>query len=196
MEWRHVILFSRRHSSLFARREVEIMAENKKQNPRSAPNGNARGNGGGALTHTQPRSRAMAQFGPLGRLRSEFDQLFDDFFRGWSGPNWGADRGWMPSVNVAERDDAVVVRADAPGFESGDFDLQIQGDQLVLCACQSEESSRDEGEFWEKRELYQTVPLPAGIDAEHIDAQYRNGVLTVTLPKTEQSKGRKIDVKS
>ena len=89
-----------------------------------------------------------------------------------------------------------MVRADAPGFESGDFDLQIRGDQLVLCACQSEESSSaDEGNVWEKRELYQTVPLPAGIDAEHIDAQYRNGVLTVTLPKTAESKGRRIEVK-
>jgi HSP20 family protein len=137
---------------------------------------------------------------PWGRLRMDFDRLFDDFFQGlpaaWGGEgqpgmgtNWGLD--------VQERDDAIVVRADAPGFDADDFDIEIRGDQLELCACQSEEKTQDEeGYRWQKREFYRSVPLPAGVDPEKIDAQYRNGVLSIKLPKTESSKSRKIQVKS
>jgi HSP20 family molecular chaperone IbpA len=107
----------------------------------------------------------------------------------------GEARQWTPGIDVQERDDAIIVRADAPGFEPNDFDVEIRGDNLVLCACQSEESSQEEGVHWEKRELYESVPLPTAVDAEHIDAHYRNGVLTISLPKTEQAKGRKIEIK-
>jgi HSP20 family protein len=133
----------------------------------------------------------------LGRLRSEFDRLFEDFFRGWGGlPTLSQDRasGW--GLDVDDQPDKVVVRAEAPGFEPDDFDLQVRGDQLILCACQSEETKQDGGHQWHRQELYRSVPLPPGIDAEHVDAQYRNGVLTVTLPKTEQGKSRRIQIKT
>jgi HSP20 family protein len=130
------------------------------------------------------------------RLRSEFDRLFDEFFRGWPGTvmlpeetesRWGLD--------VREQDDKVVIRAEAPGFEPNDFDIQVRNNQLQLCACQSKES-RDEGEQqWSRQELFWSVPLPTEVDTERVDAQYRNGVLTVTLPKTEDTKARRIEVK-
>lgn len=147
----------------------------------------------GALTTARPRSMA-ARVGPLTRLRSEFDRLFDDFFQGWPTAVTASDVG--QDVDVQERDDAVVVRADAPGFDPGDFDVEIRGDHLVLCACQSEESSEEDGFRWQKREIYRSVPLPAEIDADNIDAKYRNGVLTIKLPKTEHAKGKKIAIKS
>jgi HSP20 family protein len=138
-----------------------------------------------------------ARVGPLTRLRSEFDRLFDDFFQGWPTVVTAGDAGQgVQGVDVQERDDAVVVRADAPGFDPGDFDVEIRGDNLVLCACQSEESSEEEGFRWQKRELFRSVPLPAEIDADNIDAKYRNGILTIKLPKTEQAKGKKIEIKS
>jgi HSP20 family protein len=157
----------------------------------------------------QERGRELAKFPsstgnfmptggfPLGRLRTEFDRLFDDFFRGWGGlPAWSPQResGW--GLDVDEQDDKIVVRAEAPGFEPDDFDLKVQNNQLMLCACQSEESKEDGGRQWHQQELYRAVTLPSGIDEEHVDAQYRNGVLTVTLPKTEQGKSRHIEVKA
>jgi HSP20 family protein len=135
---------------------------------------------------------------PFARLRSEFDRLFDDFFRGWGGlPAWSGERrggGW--GLDVDDQEDKVVVRAEAPGFEPDDFELQVRDDQLTLCACQSAEKKEDGGRRWHEQELYRSVPLPHGIDAEHVDAQYRNGILTVTLPKTEKSRSRRIEVKS
>ncbi len=173
------------------------MAEHKNPSEKSKNPGKKTGNGSerGALTHAPSRFLSGPSFGPVGRLRNEFDRLFDQFFQGW--PAWNEqefDRGW--GVDVQESDKELVVRADAPGFEPGDFNVEVRGDQLVLCACQSEESEEgDQGYHWQKREFHRSLPLPAGIDADHIDAEYRNGVLTLTLPKTEEAKGRKIQIK-
>ncbi len=142
-------------------------------------------------------SLAPGGFLPLRRLRSEFDRLFDEFVQGWGGlPTWsqGRESGW--GLDVEDKDDKIVVRAEAPGFEPNDFDLQVKDNQLVLCACQSEEKTEEGGRQWHQQELYRSIPLPTGVDTEHVDAQYRNGVLTVTMPKTEEGKSRKIEVKT
>ncbi|HEX5470431.1 MAG TPA: Hsp20/alpha crystallin family protein [Lacipirellulaceae bacterium] len=141
--------------------------------------------------------RAQMGFTPLTRLRSEFDRLFDDFFQGWGGLpafSFGRESGW--GLDVDDKDDKLVVRAEAPGFEPNDFDLQVKDNQLVLCACQNEEKTDESGRQWHQQELYRSIPLPNGVDTEHIDAQYRNGVLTVTMAKTEEGKSRKIEVKT
>lgn len=162
--------------------------------PRSTKAKDAGHGRSGALAPVRSRTPAP-NFGPLNRLRSEFDRLFDDFFGGWTG--WTEGASAAGGVEVRDLDDALVVRADAPGFDADDFDVQIRGDNLVLCACQSEETAENEdgGIRWEKRELYRSVPLPAEVDVDKIDARYRNGVLEVKLPKSEQAKGRKIEVK-
>ena len=135
---------------------------------------------------------------PLSRFRTEFDRLFDDFFRGWGGLATSGREAPMSawSMDVEDQDDKIIVRAEAPGFEPGDFDLQIRDNQLLLCACESEESQKDGGRQWRQREFYRSIPLSSEIDEEKVDAQYRNGILTVTLPKTERTKSRKIEVKA
>jgi HSP20 family protein len=153
------------------------------------------GQSGGQLMSSQPR-HLFRSLAPFRSLRTEFDQLFDDFMHGLPAV-WGGERqsGW--GVDMQESDDAIVIRADAPGFDADDFDVEIRGDNLVLCACQSEEKTQDEeGYQWQKRELYRSIPLPTHVDADKIDAQYRSGVLSVKLPKSEKTKSRKIQVKS
>jgi HSP20 family protein len=178
--------------------ETKQQAQGAAKNERQ-PNGN--GNRG-ALTLPRGGSRLLPSR-PLHGLRAEFDRLFDDLLHGWQGwPAWNASSeeeewGAAREIDVRERDDAVVVRADAPGFEPDDFDVEIRGDNLVLCACQSDESKLEDGGVrWSKREFYRSVPLPTEVEAGKIDAHYRNGVLTLTLPKTPRAKGRKIEVKS
>jgi HSP20 family protein len=149
----------------------------------------------GALA--RPRGSSMAEgFLPLGRLRSEFDRVFDDFFRGW--PTMGSfDRENALQLDVQELDDKLVVRADVPGFEPKDFDVEIRGEALVIAASQSEEeeAAEDKGYRWQRRDFYRSIPLPAEVEQDKIDAEYRNGVLTLTLPKSEQAKARKIAIK-
>jgi HSP20 family protein len=129
-------------------------------------------------------------------MRSEFDRLFDEFFRGWGFSGLQEDRQGNWGLDVEDQADKIVIRAEAPGFEPDEFDLQVHDDHLVLCACTSEERKEEGTRQWQQQELFRSIPLPAGVDAEKVDAQYRNGVLTVTLPKTERSKGRKIEIKA
>lgn len=137
------------------------------------------------------RRGAMAPFGGW----PPFDRLFEQFFRGWPALWAACGRDWHWGLDVREDDTAVTVQADAPGFEPGDFDLQVRGDQLVLRAAHEEEEGEKGGpREWRRQEFYRSVSLPPGIDPDKVEAKYRNGVLTVTLPKTEASKGRRITV--
>jgi HSP20 family protein len=131
----------------------------------------------------------------LSRLRDEFDQLLDRFARGW--PSLWPGDDWRWDVAVQDQDDAVVVRAEAPGFEPGDFDLQVRGNQLVLRAAKKTEKEEKERGYREeqRRECYQAMTLPPGIDTDKVTAKYHNGVLTVSLPKTAAGKGRRIPIK-
>jgi HSP20 family protein len=134
----------------------------------------------------------------MSQIRDEFDRLFDRFSRHW--PGMGLMRGveppWQWGLEVREEDDAFAVRADLPGFAAGDIDLQVLGDRLTIRAAhKSEMDDKDKGWTQQRREYYQTVPLPTAVDADKIDAHFRNGVLTVRLPKTEQKKGRRIAIR-
>jgi HSP20 family protein len=134
----------------------------------------------------------------LSRLRDEFDGLFERLSRGWAGFREAVGNEWRWGLEIRDADDAVVVEAEAPGFEPGDFDLQVSDNRLVLRAARKMETKGKEGKGREYREqeCYQSVTLPAGIDREKVEAKYHNGVLTVTLPKTAQGKGKRIAVKS
>jgi HSP20 family protein len=147
-----------------------------------------------------PRGGALAPYGDfpffLSRMREEFDHLFNGIAQQWS-RLWGGD-GWRWGLDVRDEDDAVMVQAEAPGFEAGDFDVQVSDNRLVLRASKKVETKGKEGKVQEVREqeCYESVILPEGIDRDKVDAKYRNGVLTVTLPKTAAGKAKRIAVKT
>jgi len=176
------------------------MATPSEQNKGKERKGSQQGHtsaSGGALTS---RSGALTHggFEPLHRLREEFNRLFDRFGAGWLSPWEGSGRSGHWELDVQEDDGSVVVRAEAPGFEPSDFDIQVRGDHLVLRAAHKGETEEKERGYreWRQQELYQSVLLPADVDADKVEATYRNGILNVALPKTEQSKGRRIEVRT
>src|SRR5207253_6272029 len=81
---------------------------------------------------------------PLARLRDEMAQMVERFFSGWPDlfeEDWGRERFW--DVNVDETDQEVVVRAEAPGFEPGEFDVDVRGDMLTIRAEHKEEEGKE-----------------------------------------------------
>ncbi len=150
----------------------------------------------------KPSKRTLAPFGEfpffMSRIRDEFDRLFERFSREWPTLAEGAGHAWRWGVDVRDETDAIVVQAEAPGFEAGDFDVRVTDNQLTLRAARKVETKGEEGKVREYREqeCYQLVTLPPGIDKNKIDAKYHNGILTVTLPKTAEGKGKQITVKS
>jgi len=128
-------------------------------------------------------------------MQNEFDQMFDRLARNlpMAIEDYGRDLAW--GIEVDDRDDAIVLQADAPGFAASDFDIRLCGNRLVLNATRRNEKKEKSGESLEEKRCYEAMMLPAGVDTEKIDAKYQDGVLTVTIPKTPEGRGRKIEVK-
>jgi HSP20 family protein len=144
---------------------------------------------------------ALTPFGDfpflLSRMRDEFDRMFERMTQEWGTPAEGGP-GWRWGLDVKDEADAVVVQAEAPGFEPKDFDLSVRDDALVLRASRKEDVKDKDGKVIEtrQRECYDSVSLPPGIDKDKVNAKYVNGMLTVTLPKTADGQGKRIPVKN
>jgi HSP20 family protein len=130
------------------------------------------------------------------RMQSKFDELFGRLARKWPIAWEGIDQGWRWGLDVEDKEDRIIIRAEAPGFEAGDFDLRVSGDRLILRAARKAETKEKGAEYRERHECYESMTLPPGIDKDKIEAGYHSGVLTVTIPKTKEGRGNKIAVKS
>jgi HSP20 family protein len=130
----------------------------------------------------------------LRRMQNEFQELMDRFSKDYSLASDGD--GWRWGVNLEEKDDCILIRAEAPGFEADDFDIQVTGNRLTLRATHKSEAKAKSSTYHEQRECYESMNLPTGVNADKIDACYHSGVLTLTIPKTAEFKAKKISVKS
>lgn len=153
------------------------------------------------LASWRNRERRRAAEYPLANLRNEFGTLFDRFFGILPAAGEGGDVEYAWGLDVDETDREVIVRAEAPGFEAKDFDVELSGNVLHIRAEQKKEEKKDEkekGGFTERRfaRFERLVTLPEHLDRNKIEASYRNGVLEVRLPKTPEAQGKRIEVKS
>jgi len=157
--------------------------------PWSRKHTEASGNGG-TLTPARNLPSLMR------RMQNEFDELFERFAQDLPMGRGLGGNGWRWGLDVEDRDNSMVVRAEAPGFEAGDFDIQVSENRLTLRACHKKEAKGKGSEYREERECYESMWLPEGIDKDKIDARYHSGVLTVTIPKTAAAKAKRISVKA
>jgi len=148
-------------------------------------------NGGRSLT-AQPFERNLLKF------RDDFDSLVSRFWNDWplGTRDWFQNRlGW--SFDVEEKDDAYLVRAEAPGFEAGDFNVDVRGNYLSIRAEHKEEQANgDRGSSYQYGRFERTTMLPAGVDADNVSARYHSGVLELRLPKKEEARGKRITVQA
>jgi HSP20 family protein len=142
-----------------------------------------------------PKNTAVATRDPdrTRQVGRPFDHLFERFLSFLDqGDLHGRGLTW--GMEVDDQDKQVVVHAEAPGFDPDDFHVEVRDNELKICGCHESMPDKDGGN-WAKREIYRTMTLPSGVDAEHVDAEYRNGMLTITVPKTEAGRARKVQVK-
>jgi HSP20 family protein len=130
----------------------------------------------------------------LSRMRDEFDQFFQRVTKNLPTLWEFGGNNWRWGVELREKDDALVVTAEAPGFDANEFDIQVQDHRLVMKAKHKVETKEKGTQKVEERESYQSITLPCDIDKDKVQATYHNGVLTVTMPKTPDAKGKKITV--
>jgi HSP20 family protein len=135
------------------------------------------------------------------RFRNEMDRLFDSFFTGlpaWGERPWPPMSAWEPAVDVEETDKEIAVRAEMPGMKADDIDLSIHDNALIISGEKKENEERKEGGYVYQERRYgsfrRMVPLPSAVDPENVQAEYRDGVLNVTLHKSQEALPKKIKV--
>ena len=135
---------------------------------------------------------------PLSRLHNEMDDLFDGFFRGLDRPFAGY-KAW-PTIDVAEQDDAIVVRAEVAGCKPEDIDISVYGNTLTLSGEKKETKEEKDKGYYHMESTYgsfrREITLPTDVDSAKVEATCKDGVLSITLPKAEVSKAVKVQVKS
>ena len=106
---------------------------------------------------------------------------------------------WAPVVDVFEKGDKFVVKAEVPGMKEDDIHVSVEGDMLTIRGEKKTESEIKEEDYYRSEHSYgsffRSVALPSTIDASKIEAEYENGVLEVTLPKKPEVKPKKVAVK-
>ncbi len=135
-------------------------------------------------------------FRGLGDIQTEVNRLFDN----WSGrQSMAGERMWLPAIDVHETKDEFVLTLDLPGVSEKDVHISITGDLLTVKGERRFEQQGEEGNAYHRVErLYgkfeRSVQLPTMVQTDKVKAAYRDGVLTVRLPKAEEVKPREIKI--
>lgn len=142
---------------------------------------------------------------PLAGFRDKLNDVFDRFLprwpvRFWPTPFEESALGRFWGMDMEDGEQEVVVKAEVPGFKADELDVQVSGNLLTIKAEKKEESKgvKGNGHFEESRyrTFRRTVTLPPGTEADKIEARYHNGLLEVHVPKSEEAKGKRIEVKA
>ena len=147
--------------------------------------------------------RGLSPFGrdPFTSFRRQMDRLFDDFLVPTEQRSFAGDGTLWPSVDVAETDQAFTVTAELPGLDQKDVELNLRDNALVISGEKRQETSESNGgrSYTERTfgRFQRVLPLADEVDADKIEANFKNGVLTVTLPKNPkaQEKSRRIEIR-
>jgi len=135
----------------------------------------------------------------LSTIREEMNRLFDEFFTGSPERRRELLEGeWAPSVDIAETDENVVVTAELPGVKQDEVNISVMNDILTLKGEKKEEKEIKKENYHRIERNYgsfqRSVSLPTGVQADKAKATYKDGVLTITIPKAEEAKPKSIKI--
>ena len=137
----------------------------------------------------------LMRYEPLRGLRRELEQFIDDFALDLPRDTAAV---WAPRLDLSETEGAFVVRMDLPGLKAEDVQVAVQDDRLVVTGERSRETAEEREDFHRVERAYgsffRALTLPRNTDRAGIEADFEDGVLIVTMPKTAESQPRKIEV--
>ena len=155
----------------------------------------------GKLQRAEP-TRALTPF-------EEMERFFDNFFSrgwmrpsGWERPSWSelmpAFEGRMPKVDVVERDEEIIVRAEVPGVAKDDLDVTVSENMVTIKGETKHEEKEEKGDYYRSEisrgSFSRTVTLPSYVSSEDAKAKFSDGVLELTLPKVEKTKRHSVKI--
>ena len=138
-------------------------------------------------------------FSELENLQKQMNQLFDFSL---SRSPWGDTTllggQWAPAIDIYDSKDNFLVKADLPGLTKDEIEVSVQDNNLVLKGEKKKDTEISEDNYFKSERFYgsffRTIPLPSAVDSGKVEAAYQDGVLTLTLPKKEESKPKQITI--
>jgi HSP20 family protein len=151
---------------------------------------------------TAPSGRALSYFE---ETEQEFERMLDSFLSRFRPlrRDWPTMRlpfeGRSPKVDVIDRDDDILIKAELPGVDKKDLDVSVTDNSVTIKASTRRESKEEKGDYYRQEissgYIARTVALPSAVDAKRATAELKDGVLQLTLAKIEKSKRQRIEVK-
>ena len=136
----------------------------------------------------------------LTQMRREMDRLFDRFFESWPLRGLAETGRWMPSVDVSETEKELIVRAELPGMDPKEIDISMSGNVLTIKGERKHEREEKKENFHmverSSGSFSRSIQLPTEVKAEKIQATYKDGILSISMPKTKAEAVKKIEVKT
>jgi HSP20 family protein len=138
-------------------------------------------------------------FRELERMRREMDRLWDSFFEERPQRKIEEFGEWGPSLDLSETKNDLIVKAEVPGIDPKDIDISLNKDILTIKGEKKQEKEEKEENYHFIERSYgafaRSIRLPRDVQTDKINASYKNGVLRVTLPKSEEAKKKEIRIK-
>jgi HSP20 family protein len=132
----------------------------------------------------------------LDSFQSDFNRLFDSFFG--ARPGSEAGRRWMPAMDLVETDDHLILRADLPGLDQDNVEIELKDDVLTISGERKAEHEDRQDGFHRIERSYgafaRSLTLPKGIDADQVQAEFEKGVLEVRIPKPAERKPHRVQI--
>jgi HSP20 family protein len=133
------------------------------------------------------------------QMRRDMDRLWDSFFERGIRRGAGEEGQWYPSLDVAETKNDVVIKAEVPGMDPKDIDISFSGGVLTIKGQKKQEKEEKEENYHLIERNYgsftRSIVLPMEVQNDKINASYKNGVLKIILPKSEEAKKKEIKIK-
>jgi HSP20 family protein len=134
----------------------------------------------------------------LARIHDEMDELFGDFLQNWDLPF--VSRGQWPVLDIAENENEFIVKAEVPGCKAEDIDISVDKNRLTISGEKKQEEEQKSKNYYHLERSYgsfrREINLGCDVDANKIDATYKDGILNIRLPKTEKTKPVKVKIKN
>jgi len=151
-----------------------------------------------SLTRWQrPELSIWPAFGRLTDLRDEIDRLFESPLTELARTS-NLLSGWNPALDLYEDKDNLYVKVELPGMKREEIDVSLHEGSLSISGERKSEQKHEDAEVYRAERFFgrfqRTVTLPTPVAAEKVKAQYKDGILNITLPKTEEAKPKHIDV--
>ncbi len=141
----------------------------------------------------------LAPLGDFDRMRREMDRIWDSFFERRPRLRTEEEGDWLPALDMAETTNELVVKAEIPGLDPKEVNISLSGKVLTIKGEKKQEREEKEEDYHLIERSYgafaRSIQLPAEVNSEKITASYKNGVLKIVLPKSEEAKKKEVKIK-